>query len=661
LLGRLFTPAEIESVGRQVLLSEGLWRTRFGADSAVLGRAITLDDSLYSIVGVMPGTLRTPRPGGQLTDIWLPLSLKDDRAGASVIGRLRVGTDMLRAQAELDSLYSRVNRTNGDAAANFRTLVVPPRSQLNFHDSLILLGYAVALVLLVACANVAHLLLARSTSRRRELAIRAALGAGRSRVFRQLLTESVLLATTGGALGIFAGWLGLRAIVAARPSDLPGLALARVDLTTLSAALAVTIATSIAFGLLGAMHSARESTHDALKSGAQRAATGGGRMRQFLVVTEMALSATLVVGASMLVRSVINLQRADLGYEPKGLYTVRPSASRGHFGTASARGDFLRTLSTRIAKIPGVQSVSMASAPPGWFTFSIGRLEIEGRPAPPNSATEFIHVNKIQTGYFSTMRQRVVAGTPFTDTTGGAYQVMVNEGFARKQWHGESPIGKRLRVAQSGKEPWLTIVGVAAEAGGPATSEATAPMLYTAAADSNAAAIVVRTTGAGDQLQPVRALARSIDPNVTAKIQSVEASVSDNIAEPRFVMILLTLFTALALALAAIGLYGVMAYSVSQRTREIGIRLALGATRGRIARPIVAGGVWLALIGCAFGAAVSIWGTKVIETQLYGVAKHDVASMAAAFIVLVGAALAACVVPARRALAVDPMTAIRAD
>jgi ABC-type antimicrobial peptide transport system permease subunit len=207
----------------------------------------------------------------------------------------------------------------------------------------------------------------------------------------------------------------------------------------------------------------------------------------------------------------------------------------------------------------------------------------------------------------------------------------------------------------------MTIVGVAAEAGGPTTAESTAPLLYTPAADSDAVALVVRITGSGDLLQPVRPLAHSIDPNVVAKIQSVEASISDMIAEPRFVMILLTMFTALALALAAIGLYGVMAYSVSQRTREIGIRLALGATRGRIARPILAGGVWLALIGCAFGAAVSIWGTKVIESQLYGVAKHDATSMIAAFIVLVGAALVACVVPARRALAVDPMTAIRAD
>jgi putative ABC transport system permease protein len=660
LFGRLFTPAEIASGGRQVLLSEGLWRTRFGADTAVLGRAITLDDSLYSIVGVMPAALRAPRAGGQLTDLWLPLSLKDDRSGGAVVGRLRPGVDALRAQAELDSVYSRVSNTKS-GPANFHALVVPPQSQLNFHDSLILLGYAVALVLLVACANVAHLLLARSTSRRRELAIRAALGAGRSRVFRQLLTESVLLAATGAGLGVLAGWLGLRAIVGARPTGLPGLALARVDLTTLGAALGVTIATSIVFGLLGAIHSARESTHDALKSGSQRSATGGGRMRQFLVVTEMALSATLVVGASMVVRSVINLQRADLGYEAKGLYTIRPNVARGHFPANTARGDFLRTLSTRIAAIPGVQSVSMASAPPGWWSFSIGRLEIEGRPAPPTSATEFIHVNKVQTGYFTTMHQRVVSGTAFTDTTAGANQVMVNEGFARKQWHGESPIGKRLRVAQTGKEPWLTIVGVAAEAGGPTTAEVSAPLLYTAATDSDAVAIVVRIAGSGDLLQPVRALATSIDPGVIAKIQSVEANVSEMIAEPRFVMILLTLFTALALALAAIGLYGVMAYSVSQRTREIGIRLALGATHGRIARPIVASGVWLALIGCAFGAAVSIWGTKVIESQLYGVGKHDAASMAAAGIVLVGAALVACVVPTRRALAVDPMTAIRAD
>jgi putative ABC transport system permease protein len=662
LIGRMFSASEIAAGGRQLLLGEGLWRSRFGADSTVIGRAVTLDDSLYTIVGVMPASARVPREGASTTDVWLPLDLRDERAGASVVARLRPGIRVAQAQAELDSVYSRLSALRGDKA-NFQTMVVSPGSQLNFHDSLILLGWSVALVLLIACANVAHLLLARGTARRRELAIRMALGANRSRVFRQLLTESVVLAFGGGVLGVVGGWLGLRAIVDARPESLSALAMTSVDMTTLGAALAVTITTSIVFGMLGALQSGGKTANDTLKLGAQRAVTGRGRMRQFLVVTEMALSATLVVGASMLVRSVVNLQRADLGFEPNGLYTIHPNVGRGHFAGRAVRGDYLRTLATKVAAVPGVQSVAMASAPPGWYTFTIGRLEIEGRPAPPTTATEFVHVNKIGRGFFGTMRTRLVAGTMFTDTTASANQVIVNEGFAKKQWRGESPVGGRIRVAQSGKESWLTIVGVAAESatGGPVSGDATTPILYTPAADSDAAALVVRTTGSADVLQPVQALARSIDASVPVKVRSVATGVAESIAEPRFVMMLLTLFTILALVLAAIGLYGVMAYAVSQRTREIGIRVALGATRMRIARMVVVGGVLLAIAGSVAGMAIARWGTRVIQSQLYGVSRSDVMSFVIGAAVLMVAALVACIVPTRRALAVDPMTAIRAD
>lgn len=661
-IGRMFTSAESALEKREVLLAEGLWRSRFGADPGIVGRAITLDDSTYSVIGVLPADLRLPRVGASTTDLWLPLDLRNDHAGASVVARLKPGIDAARATAELDSVFARVSSAHGETA-DFRAVIAPPGRQVSFRDSLMLLGYAVGLVLLVACANVAHLMLARSDSRRRELAIRTALGAGRSRVFRQLLTESVLLAFAGGALGVFFGWLGLRAILAASPSSLPALTLAHVDYTTLGAALAVTITTSIVFGVLGAIQAGRDSTNESLKTSTQRSTTGRGRVRQILVVTEMALSATLVVGAAMLVRSVANLQRADLGFEPSGLYTIRPSVPRGHFRGAAAQGAFLRALATRLASVSGVTSVTMASAPPGWWRFSVGRLEIEGRPAPPSTSTEFIRVNRIQHGYFGVMRQGLVAGTEIVDTTDAGHQVIVNAGFAKKQWRGESPVGKRLRVAQQGTEPWLTIVGVAAEAatGGPVTEEATAPLLYTAAADSSAAALLVRTTGSADLLQPVQALAHTIDAGATVKVVSVENGVRDAIAEPRFVMMLLTLFTALALSLAAIGLYGVLGYAVAQRTREIGIRVALGAPRTRIARSVIAGGIALAITGAVIGLGIAHWGTKVIESQLFGVARSDSTSFLAAAVVLVVAALVACIVPTRRALAVDPMTAIRAD
>jgi putative ABC transport system permease protein len=307
--------------------------------------------------------------------------------------------------------------------------------------------------------------------------------------------------------------------------------------------------------------------------------------------------------------------------------------------------------------------VALASTVPGWRSFAIGTFEVDGQPTPPSSATSFVDINQIGSGFFTTLGARLVQGTTFTDTTAESQQVIVNAGFARKQWPNESAIGKRIRIAQKGAEvPWRTIVGVASDAStsGP-MSESSAPLLYTPARDAGAAALVIRTDGSADPLAPVQSLVRSIEPMLVPELTSVEHQMGQSIAGPRFVMLLLTVFTILALALAAIGLYGVMAYTVAERTREIGIRVALGAPRARIARAVIARGVAVAIAGAAAGLATAAWGTKLIEHQLYGVARSDAVSFVAAVIVLIGAAVAACVVPTRRALAVDPMTAIRAE
>ena len=662
ILGRVFTAAEVASSAHTAVLGEGLWRTRFGADPTVLGKTITLDDSTYTIVGVLPAELIAPRQSTAGADVWLPLDLRGDRGGATLVGRLRPGSDITAAARELDSVSAR--SANRDVPA-FRAIVSTPGQRVRFRDSLLLLGYAVGLLLLVACTNVAHLLMARSNSRRRELAIRVALGAGRSRVFRQMLTESLLLGAIGGALGLLGGWAGLRAIIALRPPQLSELALAHLDSTTLALALAVTLGTSVVFGLIGIVHGARMSTNDALKAGGPAAAAAGGgrgRARQLLVVTEMALSATLVIGASMLVRSVINMQRADLGFDPTHLYSLTLTSPKKHFPSAAAEGEFIRGLTDRLAAVPGVQSLALTSTPPSWFSFSVGRLEFEGEPAPATQATAFINVNQVGSGYFRTMGIRLVEGAAFSDTSAAGNQVIVNARFALKHWHGESAIGKRLRVARSGKEPWLTIVGVAADAatGGPSWSESSEPYLYSPAIDSVATAILMRTDGR-KVLGGIQALVRSLDPRVTPKLTSVETQIAQSIAAPRFVMVLLSVFTVLALVLAAVGLYGVMAYTVAQRTREIGIRVALGASRGHIARRVLSGGVLLAVVGSGVGIGLSIWGTRLIEHELFGVARRDVVSFTASVVVLLVAALLSCIVPTRRALAVDPMTAIRAE
>jgi predicted permease len=655
LLGRMFTSAEAASAEHVVLLGEGAWRTRFGANPNVVGQAITLDDSLYTIIGVLPTTLQWPLIGEAPRDVWLPLDFANADRGMMTIGRLKPGVDAKTAARDLDVAFY-----GPDKKGPFLAVVLPPAQRLPYRESLVMLSFAVGLVLLIACANVAHLLMARSASRSRELAIRTALGAGRGRVFRQLLTESLLLAVTGTLLGIFVGWAGLKWLIALRPPSLDTLALAHLDAATLTVASLVAVVTGIAFGVIGAGQTRRQSTNESLK-GTTRLGGSRARARTILVATEMALSATLVIGAAMLVRSVIAMQNAPLGFEPKGLYALKMSGAKQHYPTPESRAQLTRMVATRLSGVPGVRSVALASTPPGWRSFAVGALEIGGEAAPPGGATSFIDINQVGSGFFSTMGMRFAAGTPFSDTTSAGNQVVINAQFARTKWGvASAAIGKRVRVGQN-PSPWLTIVGVvedAATSGSMAAS--TGPMLFTPAADKEASAILVRVDGASP-LPHVQSLVRSIDPLLVPELLSAENQIARSVAAPRFVMLLLTVFTVLALALAAIGLYGVMSYLVAEQTREIGIRVALGATRSRIARAIIIRGMAVAVAGSAAGVAAAIWGTKLIEHQLYGVERSDVVSFAASIVVLSLAALLACVVPTRRALAVDPMTAIRAD
>jgi putative ABC transport system permease protein len=663
LLGRTFTASDIERGERTVLLGESFWRTRFGADSAVLGRAITLSDTTYQVIGVMRASLRIPGFSTGPTDVWLPLDVRDDKLGISLIGRLRPGATPAAAMRELDSLFAR-SAGFTDRKIPFRARITTPARRLEFYDSLVMLTVAVALVLLVACANVAHLLIARSATRHREMAIRAALGAGRTRLLRQLLTESLMLAAVGTLIGVTMGWAGMRGLVALRPASLDALDAARLDSTTLAIAVAVAALSGIAFGIVGLLQSARGTTHDSLKSGAPTTSQSRSthRARAVLVVSEMALSATLLVGATMLVRSVINLQRSDLGFEPKGLYYLPLSISRDRFPTAAARAGFAAEYMARLRALPAVRAAAMARVEPGARSFSVGRLEVQGETPPPSSSSSFIDVNQVEAGYFGTMRMAIREGATFSDTSAGGGQVIVNARFARAHWGNRSALGRRIRVTQQGNEPWLTIVGVVSDAStnGPG-AESSAPILYTPLDDSARPKVLIRADGDIGALAAALAPLTSLGLERTPRIESVERRIARALAAPRFVTVLLTVFTVLALLLAGIGLYGVMAHSVTQQTREIGIRVALGASGAQIARRVVGRGVALAAAGAALGVFGASVGTKLIEGELYGVTRSDLVSFVAAGVVLLGAALAACVVPARRALAVDPATAIRAD
>jgi predicted permease len=522
---------------------------------------------------------------------------------------------------------------------------------------LLLLGAAVGLLLLVACTNVAHLLMARSASREREMAIRAALGAGTHRLFRQLLAESALLTSAGALLGLGVGWVALRILIAMRPSGHDELLAARLDGTTVAVAVAASAIAGLVFGLVSAMRTSRGSTHDSLRGGARTSVTRGHRrLRAVLVVSEVAVSAMLLVGAGLVVRTLQHFQRTELGFAPQGLYTLYLDFDPARSDPA-VRGDAVRQLERRVSFLPGVRSTTVAEAGPGSRFYAVGRMEIEGEPTPPETSTSFVEVNRVNPGYFRTIGARLVEGATFTDSTARA--VIVNEAFARRHWSRGDAVGRRIRLAQQGNESWLTIAGVVHDAllSGPMSPSA-APSFYLAhnpAADAN---LLVRTTGDPAEFRTVRQFARQLGiRDVT--VEGAEAFVAQSISEPRFVVLVLGSFSVVALALAAIGLYGLMAFTVAQETREIGIRLALGASRGHLVRRVLARGGGLAAGGTAAGLVAGIWATKLIESRLHGVSRLDPTVYGTGALVLLAAALAACVVPTRRALAVDAMTAMR--
>jgi putative ABC transport system permease protein len=632
----------------------------------MLGRTITVNDTGYTVIGVLPASLRTPGVDRDPTDIWFPLDLRNAKLGMLAVGRLRPGATIAAAARDLDSLSER-SGVYPPGRTQFVSSVRRPTELINFRDSLLMLMAAVALVMLVACANVAHLMMARAASREREIAVRGALGAGRARLFRQLLTESLVLAFGGAAGGVLLGWLGLKTMIALRPESMSELAVAHLDLTTLGVTVAVAVGSGVLFGVAGAFQFSKQSTHESLKAGslATSQARGHDRFRSLLVVSEMALSATLIVGATLLIRTVVNLQHSDLGFDVRGLHAVKVSLLKQRYGTPASRAAFFGELAARLRVARGVRALAFSNVPPGARSFSIGTFEVEGEAAASTATgSSFTDVNTVDNDFFKTLGIRIVEGSLFTDTTAAAGQVIVNAAFARSHWPAGGALGHRVRVAYQGTGPWRTIVGVASDAltAGPGVIS-TAPLLYSPfGAPSLQESIMVRTDRGMDLAGVVRALVKSIDPQQTPPgVQSTETVVARRIAGPRFTMLLLTMFTILALLLAAVGLYGVMAYSVAQRTREIGIRVALGATQGRIAKAVVLRGVLLAFIGAAIGLGGAYWGTRLIAEMLYGVAPLDVASFATGAVVLVLTAVVACVVPTRRALAVDPIRAIRAD
>ncbi|MBS1788101.1 MAG: ABC transporter permease [Acidobacteria bacterium] len=679
LLGRSFSTEEAAAnASSVVILSEKLWQTQFAGDPKIIGRTIRLDERPYTVVGVMPSQLHFPPTGTAFADaveLWTPLALTEDEKQArrrdsnfNLIGRLKPGVPIEQAQADVESIAAHIEQQHPDI---YQGTIRITANAVGLADRMaqgvrrllwVLLG-AVGLVLLIACANVANLLLARAASRRKEIAIRSALGAGRARIVRQLLTESLLLALVAGVVGALLAWWVTDLIARFGPEDVPRLAETRLDGRVLAFTLLVSTLTGVLFGLVPAWQSARINLTTALKESARNSSGEGTRLRAVLVALEMALAVVLLIGAGLLINGFVRLMHVSPGFNPEGVVVARTTLPATRYPDIERGKAVYRQALNRIAALPGVQSVSVASNLPLTDEWQIG-FRVEGGD---ENAFYTAHGSFISNDYFRAMGIPLMKGRGFTDDDrpDGVPVIVVNETMARRFWPGQEAIGKRIRWGGWNPQGWLTIVGVATDvklSSLEAESEPTVYMPTFQISRLRREALFIARTSAdpSDLATALRREINAVDADLPVyDIRTMNEVVADSVAQRRFTMWLLTGFAAAALLLAAIGLYGVISYSVAQRTQEIGIRMALGAQTGNVVRQIVAQGMKLALVGLWSGLIAAFALTRLMTNLLYGVSATDPLTFAGIAILLSGVALLACWVPARRAAKVDPMIALR--
>lgn len=688
ILGRDFL-AEEEQPGheRVVILSYAMWQQRYGGDREIINKNIMIDYEPYTVIGVLPPDFNLFGTSRKL-DLWVPFAL--NRAQLSredhevvVFARLQTGVGIAQAQAEMETILARLKQEYPGVDPKTGVRVV------GFHDDLVskvrpvlqILLAAVAFVLLISCANVANLLLARAATREREIAIRATLGAGSRRILRQLLTESLLLALFGGALGIFIAYGGLHLLRAALPvtggaGELPHSEGIGINGIVLSFTLAVSLLTGIVFGIVPAFQLSRSELYESLKEGS-RGSIGSRRshfVRSTLVVSEVALSLVLLTGAGLLIRSFYLLVTEDLGFDPSNVLTLQLWLPEAHVSSSQQVASFYQQVIDRLNALPGVKSASAINFPPlsGWNGFC--DFDIRGRATPPPDEQFTSQYRVVDWRYMRTMRIAMKAGRDFAATDGpdAAGVAIVNEALARQYWPHQDPVGQQIRLdfpaTKNPWEPvprasWLTIVGVASDIHDWHWGETKIGHLYLPDSQNPSwiMHLMVRTEGDPRALAGAARLAvKSVDPDQpVAEIRTMDDLVAASIAQRRLSMALLGIFATVATALAALGIYGVMAYGVAQRTHEIGIRMALGAHAGDILRMIVRDGMRLAVIGLVLGILASFVAMRYMESQLYGVKAIDPITLISVAIILGTVAAAACYFPARRATKVDPLVALR--
>jgi putative ABC transport system permease protein len=677
--GRTFGPEEDRpGAGKVVVLSHGLWQRRFGADRTLIGRTLNLNGEPHTVVGVMPAHFRFPTRSDEL---WVPIAFTPEQAAnrgrhyLEVVARLKQGVTVERAQAEMSTIAARLQQQHPEQNTGLGAAVEPMHEHLvgDIRPALLVLLGAVGFVLLVACANVANLLLARAATRQKEIAVRTALGASRLRLIRQFLTESVLLAALGGVLGLLLAVWGVSLLGAFVPDDISQVKDIGVDARVLGFTLVVSLLTGLVFGLAPATQASNFNLNETLKEGGRDSSSGsrGKRIRGLLVVTEVAVSLVLLIGAGLLINSFLRLRSVDPGFKVDNLLTMSVVLPRERYPNFERRTSFYTDLLARVQSLPGVRSAAVTSWIPLAATQgdSIG-VSAEGHPDPlpgqgkrPSVATRVVSPQ-----YFRTMGIQLLGGREFEegrDRTDSPVVVLVSEAFARRFWPNESAVGKRVNPGDpNDPADWYEVVGVVRDVRQFELAAEPKPQMYftyTQAGVFLPRHLVVSTDA--DPLAvagAVRSAVWEVDrEQPVSDISTMREVLSESLARERFSMMLLGVFAALALLLAAVGLYGVMSYTVAQRTREIGLRMALGAQRGDVLRLVVGQGLKLVLAGVALGLVAAVALTRLMKSLLYGVSATDPATLVTISLVLVAVAVVASYIPARRATRVDPLTALR--
>ncbi|MEK6321124.1 MAG: ABC transporter permease [Acidobacteriota bacterium] len=680
-LGRAFT-AEDDKPGpaQVVVLSYGLWQRRFGSDPNIIGQQVSLNGLSRTIIGVMPGGFYFDKQDVQL---WLPLGL--DRANVSprdrsynAIARLRSNVTLEQARVGMNTLAAQLaeeyRKRYPEGVNSTQSVNLIPLHELIVGDirpALLVLLAAIGFVLLIACANVANLLLARAEARQKEIAIRIALGAGRSRIIQQLLTESVLLSLMGGAMGLLLAFWGVEALLAIAPATIPRTSEVGVDATVLIFTLAISVLAGIMFGLVPGLQSSKMDLHASFKEG--RGSTGDrGRRhtRRVLVVSEIALSLVLLIGAGLMIKSFWRLLNVDAGFDPKNVLTAQIALPQSRYPQRQQVDAFYKQLLERAESLPGVQSVGTVTVLPLSGFNSNASFEIEGKPRLSDDVAQNAEYRMISRDYFCAMGIPLLKGRYFmeSDREDAPAVVIINDAMT-SFWPDEDPVGKRIDLGVPGS-PLFTIVGITKDTKDQGLDIRPRPEMYflhsqnayvTALGVWRSMTVVARASSGPITLAgPIRSVVQTIDKDLpVARIQTMEQVLSNSVSQPRFTMLLLAVFAVLALALAAVGVYGVMSFSVAQRTHEFGIRMALGADTRDVMKLVLREGLVIVSMGVTIGLALAFIATRLISSFLYGVSPSDPLTFLAISLLLVGVALGACFVPGRRATKVDPMEALR--